>query len=45
MKSLSMDLRERILASVLGGTESMPKIAKRFFGQLRCRLEAEVSMV
>lgn len=30
MKALSMDLRERILAAVLDGTESMPEIAKRF---------------
>lgn len=30
MKALSMDLRERILAAVLEGNESMPKIAVRF---------------
>ena len=30
MKALSMDLRERILAAVLEGNESMPKIAARF---------------
>lgn len=30
MKALSMDLRERILAAVLEGNDSMPKIAKRF---------------
>ena len=30
MKALSMDLRERILAAVLEGKESMPKIAARF---------------
>lgn len=30
MKALSMDLRERILAAVQEGSESMPKIAARF---------------
>jgi transposase len=30
MRALSMDLRERILAAVHEGTESMPKIAVRF---------------
>lgn len=30
MKALSMDLRERILAAVLEGRESMPRIAERF---------------
>ncbi|MCM2374772.1 COG3415 family protein [Aporhodopirellula aestuarii] len=30
MRALSMDLRERILAAVLEGNESMPKIAARF---------------
>jgi len=30
MKALSMDLRERILAAVQEGKESMPKIAARF---------------
>lgn len=30
MKALSMDLRERILAAVQEGNESMPKIAARF---------------
>lgn len=30
MKALSMDLRERILAAVLEGKESMPRIAARF---------------
>ena len=30
MKALDMDLRERILAAVLDGKESMPKIAERF---------------
>jgi transposase len=30
MKALSMDLRERILAAVEEGSESMPKIAARF---------------
>lgn len=30
MKALSMDLRERILAAVHEGSESMPKIAARF---------------
>jgi transposase len=30
MKALDMDLRERILAAVLEGNESMPKIAVRF---------------
>jgi transposase len=30
MKALDMDLRERILAAVLEGNESMPKIAARF---------------
>ena len=30
MKALDMDLRERILAAALEGSESMPKIAKRF---------------
>ena len=30
MKALDMDLRERILAAVLEGEESMPKIAERF---------------
>lgn len=30
MKALDMDLRERILASVLEDSESMPKIAARF---------------
>ena len=30
MKALSMDLRERILAAVLEGEESMPRIAARF---------------
>ena len=30
MKALDMDLRERILAAVLKGDESMPKIASRY---------------
>ena len=30
MRALSMDLRERILAAVLEGKESMPRIAVRF---------------